>query len=241
MFKWIKLQKYSFAFLQGLSQPHKRLHSLTDHVPHGYRRKALFEVLIRNNVPLLRATWYIKVNYLNQVCILGQENHIARILLNWVSTNLKLHVLFCRFALHLLIHHLVSMKKLTFHAQNCGQRISLSTCNISWMNLWLEIFLILLCVYGIGLCKLVMAVLRSKNLIPFQRWWMVRSLPCTPNGGIWRGLFIGTMQKEFLSLLWLSIGFLINFRYRCLVVLAGYEGFCANVLVMNIFSFRFGS
>ncbi|KAJ6334861.1 hypothetical protein OIU78_011666 [Salix suchowensis] len=51
----------------GLSQPHKRLRSLADHVPHGYRKKSLLEVLIRNNVPLLRATWFIKVTYLNQV------------------------------------------------------------------------------------------------------------------------------------------------------------------------------
>ncbi|KAD6453224.1 hypothetical protein R6Q59_014982 [Mikania micrantha] len=53
--------------IEGLSQQHKRLRSLADHVPHGYRRKSLFEVLIRNNVPLLRATWFIKVTYLNQV------------------------------------------------------------------------------------------------------------------------------------------------------------------------------
>ncbi|KAL4567076.1 hypothetical protein LXL04_022648 [Taraxacum kok-saghyz] len=54
-------------WIEGLSQQHKRLRSLADHVPHGYRRKSLFEVLIRNNVPLLRATWFIKVTYLNQV------------------------------------------------------------------------------------------------------------------------------------------------------------------------------
>ncbi|XP_057464204.1 LOW QUALITY PROTEIN: mediator of RNA polymerase II transcription subunit 12-like [Actinidia eriantha] len=54
-------------WIEGLSQPHKRLRSLSDHVPHGYRKKSLFEVLIRNNVPLLRATWFIKVTYLNQV------------------------------------------------------------------------------------------------------------------------------------------------------------------------------
>ncbi|KAK9058937.1 hypothetical protein SSX86_021554 [Deinandra increscens subsp. villosa] len=54
-------------WIESLSQQHKRLRSLADHVPHGYRRKSLFEVLIRNNVPLLRATWFIKVTYLNQV------------------------------------------------------------------------------------------------------------------------------------------------------------------------------
>ncbi|CAN1308844.1 Mediator of RNA polymerase II transcription subunit 12 [Linum perenne] len=54
-------------WIEGLSQPHKRLRYLADHVPHGYRRKALFEVLVKNNVPLLRATWFIKVSYLNQV------------------------------------------------------------------------------------------------------------------------------------------------------------------------------
>lgn len=53
--------------MQGLSQHHKRLHSLAEHVPHGFRKKNLFEVLIRHNVPLLRATWFIKVTYLNQV------------------------------------------------------------------------------------------------------------------------------------------------------------------------------
>ncbi|KAI3756875.1 hypothetical protein L1987_56699 [Smallanthus sonchifolius] len=54
-------------WIEGLSQHHKRLRSLADHVPHGYRKKSLLEVLIRNNVPLLRATWFIKVTYLNQV------------------------------------------------------------------------------------------------------------------------------------------------------------------------------
>ncbi|WOL07168.1 hypothetical protein Cni_G15906 [Canna indica] len=54
-------------WIEALSQQHKQLRSLAEHVPHGYRRKALFEVLIRYNVPLLRASWFIKVNYLNQV------------------------------------------------------------------------------------------------------------------------------------------------------------------------------
>ncbi|TXG62881.1 hypothetical protein EZV62_009875 [Acer yangbiense] len=54
-------------WVEGLSQQHKRLRSLADQVPHGYRKRSLFEVLIRNNVPLLRATWFIKVTYLNQV------------------------------------------------------------------------------------------------------------------------------------------------------------------------------
>ncbi|XP_042512477.1 mediator of RNA polymerase II transcription subunit 12-like [Macadamia integrifolia] len=54
-------------WIEGLSQPHKRLRTLADHVPHGYRRRALLEVLIKHKVPLLRATWFIKVNYLNQV------------------------------------------------------------------------------------------------------------------------------------------------------------------------------
>ncbi|KAK6918377.1 Mediator complex, subunit Med12 [Dillenia turbinata] len=54
-------------WIEGLSQRHKRLCSLADHVPYGYRRRALFDVLIRNNVPLLRASWFIKVTYLNQV------------------------------------------------------------------------------------------------------------------------------------------------------------------------------
>lgn len=54
-------------WIEGLSQQHKRLRSLADHVPHGYKKRSLFEVIIRNNVPLLRATWFIKVTYLNQV------------------------------------------------------------------------------------------------------------------------------------------------------------------------------
>ncbi|KAJ1408629.1 Mediator complex, subunit Med12 [Sesbania bispinosa] len=53
-------------WIEGLSQQHKRLRSLADVVPH-YRRKSVLEVLIRNNVPLLRATWFIKVTYLNLV------------------------------------------------------------------------------------------------------------------------------------------------------------------------------
>ncbi|KAK9274133.1 hypothetical protein L1049_018947 [Liquidambar formosana] len=54
-------------WIEGLSQHHKRLRSLAEQIPHGFRKKSLFEVLIRNNVPLLRATWFIKVTCLNQV------------------------------------------------------------------------------------------------------------------------------------------------------------------------------
>ncbi|XP_020598943.1 mediator of RNA polymerase II transcription subunit 12 [Phalaenopsis equestris] len=54
-------------WIEALSSHGKRLRSLADYVPHGYRRKSLFEVLIRHNVPLLRATWFIKVTYLNQI------------------------------------------------------------------------------------------------------------------------------------------------------------------------------
>ncbi|XP_078430836.1 RNA polymerase II transcription mediator [Wolffia australiana] len=53
-------------WLEGLSQPHKRLRLLADHVPHGFKRNSLLDVLIRHNVPLLRATWFVKVNILNQ-------------------------------------------------------------------------------------------------------------------------------------------------------------------------------
>ncbi|KAK8964492.1 Mediator of RNA polymerase II transcription subunit 12 [Platanthera guangdongensis] len=55
------------SLVQALSSHTKRLRTLADHVPHGFRRKSLFEVLIRHNVPLLRATWLVKVTYLNQI------------------------------------------------------------------------------------------------------------------------------------------------------------------------------
>nr|XP_029117323.1 mediator of RNA polymerase II transcription subunit 12 isoform X2 [Elaeis guineensis] len=58
-------EEFRRKWIEALSQHHKRLHSLAEHVPHGYRRKSLFEVLIRHNVPFLRATWFIKVTYLN--------------------------------------------------------------------------------------------------------------------------------------------------------------------------------
>ncbi|KAL8172485.1 hypothetical protein V2J09_024289 [Rumex salicifolius] len=54
-------------WIEGLSQYHKSLYALSDNIPHGYRKKSLFEVLIKNNVPLLRATWFIKATYLNQI------------------------------------------------------------------------------------------------------------------------------------------------------------------------------
>ncbi|CAM8945288.1 unnamed protein product [Rhodiola kirilowii] len=60
-------EDYRKRWIESLSQPHKRLRTLASQIPHGYRKKALFEVLIKNNVPILRATWFIKVNYLNQV------------------------------------------------------------------------------------------------------------------------------------------------------------------------------
>nr|KJB38928.1 hypothetical protein B456_007G099500 [Gossypium raimondii] len=54
-------------WIEGLSLQHKPLCSLADQVPLGYKKRPLIEVLIRNNVPLLKATWFIKVTYLNQV------------------------------------------------------------------------------------------------------------------------------------------------------------------------------
>ncbi|KAG8095752.1 hypothetical protein GUJ93_ZPchr0013g35569 [Zizania palustris] len=53
-------------WVEALAQPYKRLRSLSEHVPHGYRRKSLLDILTRYNVPLLRATWFVKVTYLNQ-------------------------------------------------------------------------------------------------------------------------------------------------------------------------------
>lgn len=60
------VEDFRRKWIEALSQQHKRLRSLTDHVPHGYRKKSLFEVLIRYNVPLPKSTWFIKVSYLNQ-------------------------------------------------------------------------------------------------------------------------------------------------------------------------------
>ncbi|XP_010670372.2 mediator of RNA polymerase II transcription subunit 12 [Beta vulgaris subsp. vulgaris] len=60
-------EDFKKRWIEGLSQYHKSLRSLADHIPHGYRKTSLFEVLIRNNVPVLRATWFIKVTYLNQI------------------------------------------------------------------------------------------------------------------------------------------------------------------------------
>ncbi|XP_078155714.1 RNA polymerase II transcription mediator isoform X2 [Carex rostrata] len=54
-------------WIEALSQPHKRLRSLSEHVPHGFRRKSLFDIITRHNIPLVRATWFVKVTYLNQV------------------------------------------------------------------------------------------------------------------------------------------------------------------------------
>ncbi|XP_039825153.1 mediator of RNA polymerase II transcription subunit 12-like isoform X3 [Panicum virgatum] len=62
---------------EALAQPNKRLRSLSEHVPHGYRRKSLFEVLTRYNVPLLRATWFVKVTYLNQLQARPTPNSIS--------------------------------------------------------------------------------------------------------------------------------------------------------------------
>ncbi|XP_024382046.1 mediator of RNA polymerase II transcription subunit 12 isoform X2 [Physcomitrium patens] len=53
-------------WVEDLSQ-RKRLRALAEHVPHGYQRRTIFEALIKHEVPLLRATWFIKIIYLNQV------------------------------------------------------------------------------------------------------------------------------------------------------------------------------
>ncbi|MQL81455.1 hypothetical protein Taro_013930, partial [Colocasia esculenta] len=65
-------------WIEGLSQPHKRLRSLADHVPHGFKRNVLLDVLIRHNVPLLRATWFVKVNILNQNKSGSEKTHSNR-------------------------------------------------------------------------------------------------------------------------------------------------------------------
>ncbi|KAI5347543.1 hypothetical protein L3X38_000430 [Prunus dulcis] len=45
-------------WIQGLSHPHTRLHSLSDHVRHGSRQSSLFAILTRTNVPCLRNGWF---------------------------------------------------------------------------------------------------------------------------------------------------------------------------------------
>lgn len=100
---WIWLPLYSVGFfvksnLQGLSQPHKRLRSLADFVPYGLRRKSLFEVLIRNNVPLLRATWFIKVTYLNQVWTIDTWTHMFYYNFSWLCLMLEGRRLWLYFA-----------------------------------------------------------------------------------------------------------------------------------------------
>ena len=45
----------------------KRLRILGRVVPHGFRKGVLLEALIRLDVPLLRATWFIRTMLLNQV------------------------------------------------------------------------------------------------------------------------------------------------------------------------------
>ncbi|KAG0452730.1 hypothetical protein HPP92_025394 [Vanilla planifolia] len=65
--KDLQMKNFAKKWIEALSLHNKRLRSLADHVPHGYRRKSLFEVLISHNIPFLRATWFIKVTYLNQV------------------------------------------------------------------------------------------------------------------------------------------------------------------------------
>jgi hypothetical protein len=54
-------------WIEDLSQ-RKRLRALAEHVPHGYRKRAIFEAVIKHDVPLLRATWFVKIVTLNQVC-----------------------------------------------------------------------------------------------------------------------------------------------------------------------------
>ncbi|KAJ7007676.1 hypothetical protein NC653_006647 [Populus alba x Populus x berolinensis] len=70
-------EDFKKKWIEGLSQPHKRLRSLADHVPHGYRKKSLLEVSYQNNVPLFRATWFIKVTYLNQYNLLAHLTKVS--------------------------------------------------------------------------------------------------------------------------------------------------------------------
>ncbi|EFJ25962.1 hypothetical protein SELMODRAFT_441953 [Selaginella moellendorffii] len=59
-------EDYRKKWIEDLSQ-RKRLSLLAEHVPHGFHRRTLFEALVKQNVPFLRATWFIKISYLNQV------------------------------------------------------------------------------------------------------------------------------------------------------------------------------
>jgi hypothetical protein len=54
-------------WIEDLSQ-RKRLRALAEHVPHGYRKRTIFEALIKHDVPILRATWFVKIVTLKQVC-----------------------------------------------------------------------------------------------------------------------------------------------------------------------------
>eukprot|EP00741_Cyanophora_paradoxa_P016080 tig00000042_g15522.t2 len=66
--KWIS--ELSYPARQDDLQPgtpsFTPLRELASTVPHGFKGQTLLDMLVENQVPILRATWYVKVIYLNQ-------------------------------------------------------------------------------------------------------------------------------------------------------------------------------
>lgn len=54
-------------WMKSLATTDEPLHKLASAVPHGFKDHSLLKILIREKVPLLRASWYIKVIYLNRI------------------------------------------------------------------------------------------------------------------------------------------------------------------------------
>lgn len=59
-------QSRAHEFVQQLAG-YEPLQKLSLNVPHGSKGEALLKVLVEKEVPLMRATWYIKVIYLNML------------------------------------------------------------------------------------------------------------------------------------------------------------------------------
>eukprot|EP00899_Mesostigma_viride_P018732 jgi/Mesvir1/26860/Mv26595-RA.1 len=58
-------EEFRLRWMQDLSQG-RPLRQLADPVPHGFKRRSLLDALATHRVPLLRATWFVRVVYLNQ-------------------------------------------------------------------------------------------------------------------------------------------------------------------------------
>ncbi|PRP81741.1 hypothetical protein PROFUN_10841 [Planoprotostelium fungivorum] len=81
-------KEFSEKWIKGLASS-EPLHKLSNKVPHGFKGDVLLRTLMRESVPIIRATWFIKIILLNNNQKLEWTNNLVQFLLQEMNGVIK--------------------------------------------------------------------------------------------------------------------------------------------------------